>query len=241
MSTRPIRQAVAGTIACLALLGAVSCANPQTAPPLPPAVPGAPAAPPAAPADAGDAQPAVLGAAGQGAAGLAALGALGASNGVGAPVRDLGSQLAEDGKALAEQMNEVAAAQGVTLGDQPSSEQQAMLADLQSRSGEQFDQAWLRAAGEALQQARDAANAVLASPDATEEAKAAARAALAKLDALGASLRQATASAGASTPAQVDAGTGGQAALGDQALTVIALLTAGAFLLGGALWRRRSI
>ena len=112
-----------------------------------------------------------------------------------------------------------------------------MLTDLQSRSGAPFDQAWLRATGDLVTQARDAANAVLSSPTAADEAKAAARDALSRLDALGTAVRNATNAAGAGTPTAVDAGTGGQAA--EAPVLPAALVGLGALLLGAAVVLRR--
>ena len=67
-----------------------------------------------------------------------------------------------------------------------------MLNDLQARGGQEFDQAWLRAVTVVVEQGREAANAVLSSPDASGEAKAAAGNVLARLDALADALRNAT-------------------------------------------------
>ena len=110
--------------------------------------------------------------------------------------------------------------------------------DGSARSGEQFDQAWLRAASQMQQQVRAAANAVLADENASDEAKAAAQDALKRLEALTEGLQQAAAPAGASTPKSVNAGTGGQAA-GDVTPAALGLVAFGALLLAGALWWRR--
>jgi predicted outer membrane protein len=240
VNPRPVRQAVASAVACvavvgLALVGAVACTSPEQA---------APAAPPPAPAASSQAgapdqqgeadQAATIDPAEQGAAALSALGGLGQDQGAGQQVRDLGGQLATDGQALLEQLQGVGGEFDGTL----TPELQATLADLQARTGEQFDQAWLRAAMQAQEQARNAANAVLDSPDASEEAKAAARAALTRLDALSAALQQAAGSAGATTPGAVEAGSGGQAA-GGVAPAAAVLVWAGVVLLGGAVWWRR--
>jgi hypothetical protein len=109
---------------------------------------------------------------------------------------------------------------------------QRVVNDVAARSGAPFDQAWLRAVGDLVTQARDTANAVLSSPTAAEDAKAAARDALTRLDALATAVRGATNTAGAGTPKAVNAGTGGQAA---QAPVLPAALVAwGALLLGAA-------
>jgi len=236
---RSIRQVVVSAVALAAVLGIVfgavtGCGSEQAD------------APPAAgaPADQqGGADPLAatggpLAAAGQGAAALAALGGLGQAQGAGEPVRDLGAQLAAEGQALLDQLRESA---GGTLDAQPTAQQQAALAGLRGRTGEQFDQAWLRAATDAQQQARDAANAVLAGADASDEAKAAARDAITRLDALDARIQQAAGSAGAGTPETVDAGSGGQAAADDPTPAAVVLVGIGVALLAGALsWRRRA-
>jgi hypothetical protein len=239
MNTRPIHWTIANAIVGvavvgIALTGTVSCTSQPAGPPAPPPAPAAPA--PATDQQAAN-QAAALGPAAQAAAGLAALGALGSEQGAGQQVRDLGGQLATEGQALQEQLQAMGAEASAA---QLTPAQEATIADLQARTGEQFDPAWLRAAGEALQQARDAANAVLASPDASEEAKAAARNALARLDALIAAQQQAARSAGAGAPGEVAAGTGGQAE-GDVGPVAAVLFGAGLALLGGALlWRRRA-
>ncbi|WP_214369105.1 DUF4142 domain-containing protein [Pseudonocardia sp. H11422] len=189
-----------------------------------------------------DARRAAFGQAHQGALALVAFGGLGGEQGAGEQVRTLGPELAEQGRALDEQIRALATEQGVALGDQIAAEQQAVLADLQVRSGQPFDQAWLQAVLDVAQQARDAANAVLNDPNASEEAKAAARDALAALDATAAKLRQVAGAAGATTPRSVDAGTGGQAASGEAPVVPLALVGLGVVLLGGAGWwlRRRA-
>ncbi|WP_158228019.1 DUF4142 domain-containing protein [Pseudonocardia sp. MH-G8] len=242
MRTRPIRQVFVHAVAVTAVLGVVfgasGCGSPEEAQ-LPPAAPPAPAASQEAGGQqgSGDQQGSgALAAAGQGAAALAALGSLGQDKGTGQPVQDLGGQLATDGQALLDQMRESA---GGTLEAEPTADQQAVLADLSARSGDQFDPAWLRAAMQMQQEVRDAANAVLADDGASEEAKAAARDALARLDALDAQLQQAAGSAGAGTPQAVDAGSGGQAAGADVTPAAAGLVGVGAALLAGALWWRR--
>lgn len=243
MNSRSNRQVLAGAVAAFALVGAASCSSPAPTDGQPPAPAESPAASapaePGAGADAGGQQGAALGEAQQGALGLAALGGLGRDQGAGEQVRGLGGQLATEGQALVDQLRAAAEAAGVSPATQPSAEQQALLADLAARTGEPFDQAWLNAANQAIAQARDAANAVLASPDASEEAKAAARDALAKLDGLAAGLTQASAAAGAGTPGEVEAGNGGQAADDLAPVLALGLLGAGSVLLGGAAWRRR--
>jgi hypothetical protein len=219
------------------VLAACGTEQAELPPPAAPAQPGAPADQPGAGGQepAGGGQSAALGQAGQGAAALAALGALGQAQGATQPVQDLGGQLATEGQALVDQLQQGA---GGTLASEPTAEQQAVLSDLEARTGEQFDPAWLRAAMQMQQEVRDAANAVLADENASDEAKAAARDALARLDALGSRIEQAASSAGAQAPGTVDAGSGGQAA-GDVMPLAAGLVGAGAALLAGALWWRR--
>lgn len=237
MQTRSLTAA--GTLAALALVTVTACSAP--APAAPPAA-GAPAPSAAAgSSDAAGAQGAALGQALTAATGLAALGGLGQDQGAGDQVRGLGGQLSTDAEALTAQLRTFAEAEGVAVTDALTPEQQAQLADLGARTGQPFDQAWLSAAGEALAQARSAAEAVLASPDASPEARAAAQQALDRLDALAASLADASTAAGADAPTAVDAGNGGQAAP-DAPLLAIGLLGGGVALVGGAAaWRRRQV
>lgn len=153
----------------------------------------------------------------------------------GEQVRGVAGRIAADVAALDEQIRAVAAASGVELDDSLAADQQALLADLQARSGSSFDQAWTRAVLDLYGQAKANAEAVLNSPDASAEAKDAARAALANLDALTAQLRSGAGS-GAVPPTTVDSGTGGQAASTQDGLPLapLALLAAGALLAGGA-------
>jgi hypothetical protein len=232
-------RAVSGTlIVAAALVGVASCSSG-----------GAPAAPTDAPPVSGapspgasDATRQAFGQANQGALALVALGGLGTDKGVGAQVTGLAPELTQQGQALLDQVKQQATAAGVTLGDQLGAQQQALIADLQARSGQPFDTAWLQAAQTLMQQARDGANAILDDPTASADAKAAAQQTLSQLDALAARLSAASASAGASTPGSVNAGTGGQAASADSALPY-ALGGAGVVLLGAAgavALRRRS-
>jgi hypothetical protein len=237
--TRPIRQVVANAVAVIAVIGIVfgaviACGSPDQALP-PPVAPGQPGTPGGLDTALGTAAGGTLGAAGSGVATIAALGGLGQAQGASENVRDLGAQYATDGQALLDQLK---AGAGGVLTAEPTAEQQATLADLRARSGDQFDQAWLRAAEQFQQQVRDAATAVLADENASDEAKAAAQEALNRLDTLAEGLRQAAAPAGASTPRAVDAGSGGQAA-GDVTPAAIILVGVGTLLLAGALWWRR--
>ncbi|MBW0097340.1 DUF4142 domain-containing protein [Pseudonocardia sp. KRD-184] len=219
-------------LAALALATVTACSSPEPAAP----APAAPA-PAAAPTGVGEQgvgeQGDALGRALTAATGLAALGGLGQDQGAGDQVRGLGGQLSSDAESLTEQLRALAQEQGVAVTDALTPEQQAQLADLGARSGEPFDQAWLRAAGDAIAQARAAAEAVLASPDASPEAKAAAEQALARLDALSAGLSDAATAAGADAPTAVEAGSGGQAS-DDGTLLAVGLLGGGIVLVGGA-------
>jgi len=174
----------------------------------------------------------------QAALGLVALGGLGSDKGTTDGLRALADRVSTEGRALDEQIRTLATAQGLTLTDDVGAQIQGVLNDLQGRSGQPFDQAWLRAVGDLVEQGRAAANAVLSSPDSSDEAKAAARDALARLDALAAAIRDAATTSGAGTPNSVNAGTGGQAADTDPALPA-ALVGLGALLLGVALRLRR--
>jgi hypothetical protein len=177
-----------------------------------------------------------VGQAHQAALGLIALGGLGTQKGSDA-LHALADQVISDGRAVDDKIRALASAQGLTLTDDLGSTVQGTLNDLQARSGQPFDQAWLRAVGDLVAQARDAANAVLSSPNASQEAKAAARDALARLDALAAAVRDASGKAGAGTPSKVPAGTGGQAA--EAPVLPAALVGLGALLLGSAVVLRR--
>jgi hypothetical protein len=235
--TRPIRQVAAYAVALIAVLGIVfgavtacgSTDQAQLPAPVPTGQPGG------LDAALGMGADGAVGAAGSTAAAITALGGLGQAQGDAQNVRTLGAQYSTDGQALLDQLK---AGAGGAVDAEPTAEQQATLADLRARSGEQFDQGWLRAADQLQQQMRDAANAVLADENASPEAKAAAQEALNRLEALAEQLRQAAAPAGASTPSAVDAGSGGQAA-GDVTPAALVLVGLGALLLAGALWWRR--
>jgi predicted outer membrane protein len=177
-----------------------------------------------------------VGQAHQAALGLIALGGLGTQKGSDA-LHSLADQVTSDGRAADDKIRALASAQGLTLTDDLGSTIQGTLNDLQARSGQPFDQAWLRAVGDLVEQARNGAKAVLSSPNASEEAKAAARDALARLDALAAAVRDAAGKAGAGTPSKVPAGTGGQAA--EAPVLPAALVGLGALLLGSAVVLRR--
>jgi predicted outer membrane protein len=231
--TRPIVQVVANAVAVMTVLGIVfgavtACGSPEP----PPAAPGQPRG---SSNVLGQATGGTLGAAGRAMAAFTALGGLGHARGAARTVRDLGTQYATEGRAL---LGQLKASAGGVLATEPTPEQQATLADLRARTGERFDQAWLRAAEQMHRQVRAAANAVLADENASAEAKAAAQEALTRLDPLRKRLERATARAGVRTPRAVDAGSGGQAA-GDVTPTAFLLLGIGAALLGSARWWQR--
>jgi hypothetical protein len=237
--TRSIRQVVANAVAVIAVLGIVfgavtACGSADQSQLPPPVAPGQPGEPGGLDAALGMGAGGPVGAAGSAASAIAALGGLGQAQGSAQNVRELGAQYSTDGQALLDQLK---AGAGGVLATEPTADQQATPADLRARTGEQFDQGWLRVADQLQQQMRDAENAVLADENASDEAKAAAQEALNRLDSLSEGLEQAAAPAGASTPKAVDAGSGGQAA-GDVTPTAI-LVGVGALLLAGALWWRR--
>jgi hypothetical protein len=236
--TRPIRQVFAHAVAVVAVLGVVfgalaACGSSEQAE-LPPNAAPADQQGASGPGSAGG-QSAALGPAGQGAAALAALGGLGQSQGATPAIRGLGGQLAAEGQTLVDQLQQSGA-----VAAEPTAEQQIVLADLEARTGEQFDPAWLRAALQMQQEVRDAANAVLVDENASDEAKAAARDALARLDALGSRIEQAASSAGAQAPEAVEAGSGGQAAGGVTPIAAVVVGVGVALLAGALWWRRRS-
>lgn len=230
MTVRQILSAAAAALAIVALPACSSTETPAAPAPAPPAAPATPAPGSTAPTGTENAGAA---AAHQGASALAALGTMGQEKGSTSEIRTLGGQIATDTKVLDDQLRAIAAASGITLSDAVGADQQALLADLQARSGAQFDQAWIRAVVDLQKQVKANAEAVLNSPNATPEAKAAARDALAKLDATMAKLQGSAGAAGAAPPAAVDSGTGGQAEDG-LPLLAIGLLGGGVLLLGGA-------
>ena len=210
VSVQPTRLALATALAVVALMGAACSAGQPAATTAPTGTAGASAtAGAAAPSTGTGGTSTPSGASGlsadqaaqahQAALGLVALGGLGGEKGTTDALRTLAGRVTSEGRALDEQIRTLATAQGLTLSDDVGAQIQGVLNDLQARSGQPFDQAWLRAVGDLVEQGRAAANAVLSSPDASDEAKAAARDALARLDALAAALRDA---AGAAAPAR---------------------------------------
>ena len=246
MSVPPTRLLLATALTVVALLGGACSTGQPAATTTPSGTAGASATAGAGGSGTGTAAPS--GASGlsadqaaqahQAALGLVALGGLGTEKGTTDGLRALADRVSTEGRALDEQVRTLATAQGLTLTDDVGAQIQGVLNDLQGRSGQPFDQAWLRAVGDLVEQGRAAANAVLSSPDASDEAKAAARDALARLDALAAAIRDAATTSGAGTPNSVNAGTGGQAADTDPALPA-ALVGLGALLLAAALRLRR--
>jgi predicted outer membrane protein len=90
-------------------------------------------------------QRASLGAAHQGALALVALGVLAQERGSTAELRDLAGRLAEDARALDGELREIATSAEVVLGDQIGAAHQAVLAELEAPTGQDFDDAWTRA------------------------------------------------------------------------------------------------
>ncbi|MCU1627155.1 MAG: hypothetical protein JWP64_2104 [Pseudonocardia sp.] len=244
MTTRSARLTAGTLLVAVALTGAAACSSGEQAPAAPTPGAVAPPNPGDATGQATDAARQAFGQANQGALALVALGGLGTDKGVGDQVKGLAPDVTSQGQALLDQIKQAATAQGVALGDQLDAQTQALVADLQSRSGQPFDTAWLQAANSLIEQARTAANTVLNDPNASAEAKAAARDALARLDALAAQVGSASSSAGASTPGSVNAGTGGQAAASSAESAPVLPLAVGGLgivLIGGAAaWTRRS-
>ena len=242
MSVPPTRLLLATALTVVALLGGACSTGQPAATTTPSGTAGASATAGAGGSGTGTAAPS--GASGlsadqaaqahQAALGLVALGGLGSDKGTTDGLRALADRVSTEGRALDEQIRTLATAQGLTLTDDVGAQIQGVLNDLQGRSGQPFDQAWLRGVGDLVEQGRAAANAVLSSPDASDEAKAAARDALARLDALAAAIRDAATTSGAGAPNSVNAGTGGQAADTDPALPA-ALVGLGALLLAAAL------
>ena len=246
MSVPPTRLLLATALTVVALLGGACSTGQPAATTTPSGTAGASATAGAGGSGTATAAPSVASGlsadqaaqAHQAALGLVALGGLGSEKGTTDGLRALADRVSTEGRALDEQIRTLATAQGLTLTDDVGAQIQGVLNDLQGRSGQPFDQAWLRAVGDLVEQGRAAANAVLSSPDASDEAKAAARDALARLDALAAAIRDAATTSGAGTPNSVNAGTGGQAADTDPALPA-ALVGLGALLLAAALRLRR--
>jgi predicted outer membrane protein len=86
-----------------------------------------------------------LGAAHQGALALVALGGLAQERGSTAELRDLAGRLAEEARALDTELREIATSAEIVLGDQIGATHQAVLAELEPLTGQEFDDAWTRA------------------------------------------------------------------------------------------------
>ncbi|MGH3612336.1 MAG: DUF4142 domain-containing protein [Pseudonocardia sp.] len=193
-----VRHVLPVAAATLALVGLAACATPDPA--TRPAANAPPTPGPVRPGDAvSDAQRAAFGNGHRGALALATLGGLGQEKGTSDEIRTLGAQIAADSSLLDEELRALATGAGVVLGDQTSADQQTVNTDLHARTGQPFDQAWIRAVLDLQKQVREAANAVFALPNVSPEAVTAARDALARLDAAAATLQQAATSSGAST------------------------------------------
>jgi hypothetical protein len=173
-------------IAALALV-ATSCATGQVAPP-PVGVPTA-SAPAALPQD-------EVGRMHRTALTLIALGELGAENGSTQALRSLATRTAGDGRALDDQISELATTGALVLSDDVDASSQGALTDLRERDGRDFDQAWLGAVTVAVGQGRQAADAVRS---ARGEAGSVATNVLARLAALSNALRNASTRAGTPT------------------------------------------
>jgi hypothetical protein len=91
------------------------------------------------------------------------------------------------------------AAGGLVLGDSGDATTEGVLADLRTRDGRAFDQAWLRAATIVVGQGREAADDIRSTPGVDREAGSVATNVLARLAALSNALRNATAKAAAPT------------------------------------------
>ena len=127
---------------------------------------------------------------------LIALGELGTEQGSTQALRSLATRTAGDGRALDDQIRELATANELVLVDDVDAGTQGVLADLQGRGGRDFDQAWLRAVTVVVGQGRDAAGGLRSGPG---EARSVATNVLARLAALSNALRNAATRAGTPT------------------------------------------
>jgi uncharacterized protein DUF4142 len=115
---------------------------------------------------------------------LIALGELGGEKGSTQALRSLASRTAGDGRSLDGQIRELATGGELVLGDEVDAATQDVLADLQERSGGDFDRAWLQAVGTVVGQGREAADGIRTAPGAPREAVSVAGNVLARLAAL---------------------------------------------------------
>ena len=143
-------------------------------------------------------------------------------------VKEMGQQLITDHQALDAQLTAVAQQLGVALPDAPTAEQQAALAEVQTKSGQDFDTAWLYLQIQAHRQALALGEAELAG-GAEQFVKDLAAAAAPVIQR---HLDHALMLAQELGVATVPAGTGGQAAASERPLG-LALSLAGGLLLAG--------
>ncbi|MDN5915648.1 MAG: DUF4142 domain-containing protein [Pseudonocardia sp.] len=213
MTKKNGRVAAGAAVAAFALVGVTACSGGA------PSVPEMPSNLPSVPG-VGDPK-AAFGDAHQSALGLAGLGGLGVAQGVGDQVKDLAPQVQSEGQSIDEKLRGLASTVGVSLPDQLSPEQQAQLDDIKARTGEQFDQGWLKAAQAEQAKLKEQATGLLNIPGLPADQKAQAQQQIDNLDKLGQKLNDAAAAAGAATPGGDQGGAasgdeGGAAAGGDQ-------------------------
>jgi hypothetical protein len=175
-------------VATLTALLATSCSGPAGAPGGGPTT-SASAAAAALPQD-------EVGQAHRAAFGLIALGELGEEEGSTQALRSLAARTAGDGRALDDQIAELATSGGLVLQDDLDAATQGVLTDLRAQDGREFDQAWLRATTVVVGQGRQAADDLRSGPG---ESRSVATNVLARLAALSNALRNATARAAAPT------------------------------------------
>jgi hypothetical protein len=131
--------------------------------------------------------------------GLIALGELGEEAGSTQALRSLAARTAGDGRALDDQIRELATAGGLVLVDDVDAATQGVVADLRVRDGRDFDQVWLRAVTVVVGQGRQAADDIRSTPAVDREAGSVAFNVLARLAALSNALRNASTKAAAPT------------------------------------------
>lgn len=127
---------------------------------------------------------------------LIALGELGQEKGSTQALRSLAARTVGDGRALDDQIRELATAGGLVLVDDGDA---GVVADLRVRGGREFDQAWLRAVTVVVGQGREAADDIRSTPGVDREVGSVAFNVLARLAALSNALRNASTRAGTPT------------------------------------------
>jgi hypothetical protein len=120
---------------------------------------------------------------------LIALGELGEENGSTQALRSLAARTAGDGRALDDQIRELATAGALIPVDDVDA---GVMTDLRARHGRDFDQAWLRAVTVVVGQGREAADDIRSTPGVDREAGSVAFNVLARLAALSNALRNAS-------------------------------------------------